>query len=200
MGGVTRPYCVHLSGLATPAVAGQLQANKFGELDCNGQSTMQSSSNNRLNCTDIRGFDNTWNPNTWDGRFYDNGRYIGHDEPDMTFLSNQAGSGDNVTWTETLPRDPKRAPTVKHPGSDVSHWFELSVAPWFSMAMCDPNSYPQAACTPESDSNAPTCVVPIRRTAPTVAVQRSWRCSSTRRASRRSSTRPAATTPIGAPR
>ncbi len=26
------------------------------------------------------------------------------------------------------------------------------------MAMCDPNSYPQTACTPESDSNAPTCV------------------------------------------
>ncbi len=67
---------------------------------------MQSSVNNRLNCTDIRGFDNTWNPNTWGGRFYDNGRYIGHDEPDMTFLSNAAGSGDNVTWTETLPRDP----------------------------------------------------------------------------------------------
>jgi hypothetical protein len=25
------------------------------------------------------------------------------------------------------------------------------------MAMCDPNSYPQTPCTPESDSNAPTC-------------------------------------------
>jgi len=144
-------------GSATPAVAGQVQPNKFGELDCNGQSTMQTSVNNRLNCTDIRGFD-TWTPNTWGGRFYDNGRYIGHDEPDMTFLSNAAGSGDNVTWTETLPLDPKRAPTVKHPGSDVSHWFELSVAPWFSMAICDSNSYPQSSCTPESDSNAPTCV------------------------------------------
>jgi hypothetical protein len=27
-----------------------------------------------------------------------------------------------------------------------------------SMAMCDSNSYPESPCTPESDSNAPTCV------------------------------------------
>src|SRR5271170_5692614 len=26
------------------------------------------------------------------------------------------------------------------------------------MAMCDPNSFPGTPCTPESDSNAPTCV------------------------------------------
>jgi len=145
-------------GSAAPAVAGQLQPKRFGELDCNGQSTQQASVNLRLNCTDIRGFDNTWNPNTWGGRFYDNGRYIGHDEPDMTFLSNAAGSGDNVTWTETLPTDPSAAPTVSTPGSDVSHWFELSVAPWFSMAMCDSNSYPQKHCNPQRDNNASTCV------------------------------------------
>jgi hypothetical protein len=152
-----------LLGSVATANAGQLQPGKFGELDCNGQSTMQTSVNSRLNCSDIRGFD-TWTPNTWDGRFYDNGEYIGHDEPDMTFLSNARGSGDDVTWTETIPRDPSRAPTVKHPGSDVSHWFELTPAPWFSMAMCDPNSYPNtdpgspSACKPESDSNAPTCI------------------------------------------
>ena len=147
-------------GSAGSAAAGTLKPSSFGELDCNGQSTQQASVNLRLNCTDIRGFDNTWNPNTWGGRFYDNGRYIGHDEPDMTFLSNAKGSGNDVTWTETLPRDPAAAPTVSTPGSDVSHWFELSVAPWFSMAMCDPNSYPQAPCTPQSDSNAPTATNP----------------------------------------
>ena len=27
------------------------------------------------------------------------------------------------------------------------------------MALCDPNSYPLTPCTPESDSNAPTCHV-----------------------------------------
>jgi hypothetical protein len=109
-------------------------------------------------CTDIRGFANESNANTWNGRFYDNGHYIGHDEPDMTFYSSAPGSGDNVTWTETLPRDPAGLPTVQTPGSDVTHWFELTPTPWFSMAQCDPQSYPQTSCEPQSDSNAPTCV------------------------------------------
>jgi hypothetical protein len=61
-----------------------------------------------------------------------------------------------VTWTETLPKDPKASPTVANPGRDVTHWFELSVAPWFSMALCNPQSYPQNPCTPKSDSNAPS--------------------------------------------
>jgi hypothetical protein len=143
---------------AGTAAAGTLKPSGSGELDCNGQSTHQTSVNMRLNCTDIRGYDNEWNANTWSGRFYDNGYYIGHDEPDMTFLSSKRGSGDNITWSETLPLDPSASPTVSTPGSDVNHWFELSVAPWFSMAMCDPNSYPQSHCTPQSDSNAPTCV------------------------------------------
>ena len=97
------------------------------------------------------------NANTWGGRFYDNGEYVGHDEPDMTFNSNTPGSGDDVIWTEALGRDPVAAPTDANPGHDVSHWFELSPAPWFSMALCDPNSYPQLPCTPESDVNAPAC-------------------------------------------
>jgi len=143
---------------AGTAAAGTLKASSSGELDCNGQSTQQTAVNMRLNCTDIRGFDNEWNANTWNGRFYDNGYYVGHDEPDMTFLSDMPGSGDDVTWTETLPYDPSAAPTVSTPGSDVTHQFELTVAPWFSMAMCDSASYPQTPCTPESDSNAPTCV------------------------------------------
>jgi hypothetical protein len=131
---------------------------RFGELDCNNDSPVQQAVRPTMNCTDIRGFANVDNQNTWGGRFYDNGYYIGHDEPDMTFYSSAPGSGDTVSWSETLPHDPAAAPTVTHPGSDVVHWFELSVAPWFSMAMCDPNSYPQSSCTPQSDVNAPTCV------------------------------------------
>jgi hypothetical protein len=127
-----------------------------GELDCNGQSPLQHSVRMTSACTDIRGSNKVNNANTWDGRFYDNGEYIGHDEPDMTFLSGKTGSGNDVTWNETLPTDPSAAPTVSHPGSDVSHWFELSIAPWFSMAMCDSNSYPQHPCTPNSDANAPS--------------------------------------------
>jgi hypothetical protein len=144
-----------------PAAASVASAAKYvpaaqGELDCNGFSPAQKPLK-ALNCTDIAGGKKA-NANTWGGRFYDNGHYIGHDEPDNTFTSSAPGSGNNVNWTITLGRDPKAAPTDASPGHDVSHWFELSPAPWFSMAMCDPNSYPLTSCTPESDANAPTCV------------------------------------------
>ena len=124
-----------------------------GELDCNGFSTAQKEVRANL-CTDISGAIK----GAWGGKYYDNGHYIGHDEPDATFLSNAPGSGNNVTWTETLGRDPNGTPGNSHPGSDLSKWFELSPAPWFSMALCDPNSFPLTPCAPKSDSNAPTCV------------------------------------------
>ena len=133
--------------------------NGYGELDCNGDSPAQSPVKPTMACTDVRGYNDRWNANTWTGHFYDNGNYIGHDEPDMTFYSSQSGSGNNVSWTETLPKDPSSPPTVNTPGSDVTWWFELSAAPWFSMAMCDQKSYPTTnPCTPQSDSNAPTCI------------------------------------------
>jgi hypothetical protein len=152
---------------STAAVAGATRSTASsthapaaqGELDCNGFSPVQKELH-AGECTDIRGDLGVNNSNTWGGRFYDNGHYIGHDEPDTTFLSNAPGSGNNVNWNVTLGRDPKAAPTDTDPGHDVTHWFELTPAPWFSMAMCDPNSYPQAPCTPNSDSNAPTCFGP----------------------------------------
>ena len=127
-----------------------------GELDCNGFSPVQKPVRGN-ECTDIRGIAGVNNANTWGGKFYDNGKYIGHDEPDATFLSTAPGSGNNVSWTETIGRDPAALPTDVSPGQDVSHWFQLTPAPWFSMALCDPNSYPLTPCTPNSDSNAPTC-------------------------------------------
>jgi hypothetical protein len=150
------------SGIPASAAV-TVKAPKFvpasqGELDCNGFSPVQKPLK-LLNCTDIHGIPGKGNANAWDGKFYDNGHYIGHDEPDTTFTSNAPGSGNNVNWTIALGRDPKAAPTVAHPGHDVSNWFELSPAPWFSMAMCDPGSFPLTNCTPESDSNAPTCTV-----------------------------------------
>jgi hypothetical protein len=126
-----------------------------GELDCNGFSPVQKPLRN-FNCTDVRGFADVSNANTWGGKFYDNGVYIGHDEPDATFLSNKPGSGGSVQWNLTLGKDPTAAPTDATPGKDVSHWFELTPAPWLSMAICDPNSYPQLPCTPNSDANAPS--------------------------------------------
>jgi hypothetical protein len=145
---------VVFSGSAA-AGSSSIQPGARGGLDCNGFSTIQQSIKSTGVCTDVRGFSGVENAFTDDGRFFDNGHYIGHDEPDLTFLSNKAGSGNDVTWTETLGADPATAPTVGTPGSDVTHWFELSIAPWFSMALCNPNSYPQASCKPNSDSNAP---------------------------------------------
>ncbi|MGH7922009.1 MAG: hypothetical protein ACREQM_19000 [Candidatus Dormibacteraceae bacterium] len=154
------------AALATSAVAagpaaasaGTLKPQPIGELDCNGDSPIQTSVHHSALCTDIRGYADEQNANTWDGRFYDNGVYIGHDEPDMVFESSRPGSGNDVSWTATLPVDPRALPTVHNPGSDVVRYFEDSPAPWLGMAMCDPNSAPQTPCTPESDANAPTCV------------------------------------------
>jgi len=137
-----------------PALAGtktgQVAPNPVGALDCNGFSPIQQTVKNSMVCTDPRSFEGG-KPS----RFEDNGHYIGHDEPSTRFLSNVPGSANNVTWTETLPLDPTALPTVGTPGSDVTHWFELSIAPWFGMALCDPFSFPQAACKPNSDANAP---------------------------------------------
>jgi hypothetical protein len=144
---------------ASTTTASSYTPNARGELDCNGFSPVQKPVRETFNCTDIRGSGKA-NANTWGGRFYDNKHYIGHDEPDTDFLSSAPGSGNNVSWTITLGRDPTAAPTDANPGHDVSNWFELTPAPWFSMALCDPNSFPQTSCAPESDSNAPTCTGP----------------------------------------
>jgi hypothetical protein len=139
---------------ALPASAGAdppgVAPNAIGELDCNGFSPIQQSLKPTMACTDPRAIYDSAG-----ARFSDNGHYIGHDEPSIRFLSSQPGSGNDVTWTETLPMDPAAAPTVATPGSDITHWFELSIAPWFGMALCNGYSYPQSACKPKSDTNAP---------------------------------------------
>ena len=124
-----------------------------GALDCNGFSTAQQTIKTTGACTDIRGFPGVTNANNQNSRFFDNGHYIGHDEPTLTFNSITPGTGNNVMWKETLPQDPAAAPTVETPGSDVTHWAELSVAPWFGMALCNPRSYPIRPCAPKSDNN-----------------------------------------------
>ena len=142
-----------LVSFTVPATAGAdtgVAPNAIGELDCNGFSPMQHTVKPTMACTDPRSL--------YDGsgaRFEDNEHYIGHDEPSVRFLSTKPGSGNDVTWTETLPVDPAALPTATSPGSDVTHWFNLSIAPWFGMALCNPYSYPQSACKPMSDTNAP---------------------------------------------
>ena len=128
-----------------------------GGLDCNGFSPVQKTVNNKV-CTDVRGMFGINNHFTRDGHFFDNGRYVGHDEPIVRFLSSRNGSGNNVVWHETLGTDPARPPTVKRPGHDRTDYFELTIAPWFGMALCNPFSYPLLPCKPNSDINAPATV------------------------------------------
>ncbi len=142
-----------LASTSAPSVPAQ------GDLDCNGQSTLQKPARADLLCADVRGMPGVSNANTWGGKFYDNGLYIGHDEPSIAFLSSSPGSGNQVTWGETLPVDPSAPPTVAVPGRDISHNYELSPALWYGMAICDSLSYPQLPCTPNSDANAPACTL-----------------------------------------
>jgi len=135
-----------ITGAAHAASAG-IRPNKVGELDCNGLSPIQKPVKSVVQCTDPRGSD--------EGRFEDNGHYIGHDEPSVRFLSSEPGSGANTTLTERLPVEPAALPTVRHPGKDVTRTFELTLAPWLSTDVCDPQSTPMLPCTPESDANAP---------------------------------------------
>jgi hypothetical protein len=86
-------------------------------------------------------------------RFYDNGHYIGHDEPSVKFISSLAGSARHMTYGMRLPKDPASAPTAS---GSVTKYGELSIAPWFGLPICDPKSYPQNSCTPDSDSNIGT--------------------------------------------
>jgi hypothetical protein len=133
--------------VAARAAATGVRPNSIGELDCNGLSPVQHPVKSAVACLDRRGTD--------EGRFEDNGHYIGHDEPSVRFISNQPGSGNNTSYTERLPVEPRALPTVRDPGRDVTHTFELTVAPWFSTTVCDPESTPMLPCQPESDANAP---------------------------------------------
>jgi hypothetical protein len=79
--------------------------------------------------------------------------YVGHDEPSILFYSNTPGSGNNQTYFYRLPKDPPTLP--KQNGSGGTFTFQLSIAPWFGMAVCDTQSFPEytSKCAPDSDSN-----------------------------------------------
>jgi hypothetical protein len=132
---------------------GSVKPNRVNQLDCNGYSTKYKSLSpeGKGRCTDpVNRHDKKVNGKWVSGRFEDNGHYIGHDEPSVKFISHAAGSGNTMTYLMKLPRDPRRQPTAT---GSVTKYGELSIAPWFGLPMCDPNSYPQNPCKPHSDSN-----------------------------------------------
>ncbi len=82
------------------------------------------------------------------------GEYFGHDEPSLEFKSGIAGSGHDVTYTMTLPKDPTQQPNAS--GADSSTWnFQLRPTFWFGMTLCDTESAPEYTnkCAPDSDAN-----------------------------------------------
>jgi hypothetical protein len=109
-----------------------------GSLDCNGYSKIQQPIKAHDICADFAGYDGS--------RGYDNGHYIGHDEPTVNFFSNSPGSASNMQWKVTLPTEHALPATQS---------FENYIAFWFGLDLCDPNSYPQNPCIPDSDKNPP---------------------------------------------
>jgi hypothetical protein len=132
---------------AAVTTSGSVSPNAVNELDCNGWSDAYQTVRKLAGdlCTDpIRVVDGTGS------RFSDNGWYVGHDEPSVKFISSDPGSGNTMSYLMRVATDPARSPTVD---LKVTHYGELSVAPWFGLPICDPLSYPQNPCTPDSDSN-----------------------------------------------
>ena len=130
-----------------------VKPNKVNMLDCNGFSSKYTAlrPGGKALCTDVFNRHDVKVNGKWhSGRFEDNGHYIGHDEPSVKFISHKPGSGNTMSYVVKLPVDPKKAATSN---GKVTHYGELSVAPWFGLPMCDPNSYPQNPCTPDSDTN-----------------------------------------------
>jgi hypothetical protein len=116
-----------------------------GGLDCNGYSLVQRPIKLGLPCADIASND--------DEGFLDNGHYVGHDEADVGFFSRTPGSGGNMRYRMVLPVDPHTNPA---PSFNGPTWdFQLAVARWFGMTMCDNQSYPEGTkvCHPNSDNN-----------------------------------------------
>jgi hypothetical protein len=157
-------------GLATPSQAAahgpaqttvsrarpQVVPHRVNQLDCNGYSTKYQALNPgmKMHCTDPLGLHKVkvGGKTVLRGtRFEDNGHYVGHDEPSVKFISHAAGSGNTMTYFMKLPVDPKRQPTAN---GSVTDYNELSIAPWFGLPMCDPGSYPENPCTPDSDTNS----------------------------------------------
>jgi len=132
---------VALVAASSAARAQEPKVPPTGGLDCNGLSPLQKPTIEALRfiCTDVA-------PQPGEDRAEDNGTYIGHDEPMITFYSSVPGSANNVQWEFTLPRE-RRLPATQS--------FEDFTTFWFGMALCDPNSFPFGQCVPNSDLNRP---------------------------------------------
>ena len=127
---------------AKTVTAGAVAPNAANELDCNGWSKAYATVRKLASA---RASTRSGVKNGKRFRFEDNGHYIGHDEPSVKFISSSRGSGNTMSYLTKMPVDPRKSPT---PTGKVTNYGQLSVAPWFGLPMCDPNSYPQNALHP----------------------------------------------------
>jgi hypothetical protein len=130
-----------------PAASAGVVPNAVNMLDCNGWSAKYEPTKETMRMLCVDPYFKTANGAT---RAYDNGWYIGHDEPSVKFESAAKGSGNHMTYLMQLAVDPKAKPT---PSASVTDYAELSPAPWFGLPICDPNSYPMNSCKADSDTN-----------------------------------------------
>jgi hypothetical protein len=82
------------------------------------------------------------------------GEYTGHDEPSLLFYSNTPGSGNSNSYHLQLPSEPRVMPNQS--GTAGTWNFQLHIAFWLGMALCDNQSAPEfthAPCVPDSDTN-----------------------------------------------
>jgi hypothetical protein len=82
------------------------------------------------------------------------GQYVGHDEPSLEYKSGVPGSGNDMTYTLTLPTDPKQQPNAS--GAGGTTWnFQLRPTLWFGLTLCDSQSAPEftQTCNPDTDAN-----------------------------------------------
>jgi hypothetical protein len=129
-------------GIAMPPDISQANAATQGfGLDCNAENGIAYNGDPGPSfvCADFLDID--------DGGFargYDNGKYIGHDEPILAFFSDAPGSANATQWEFVLPRENSPPATPS---------FENFITFWLSMVLCDPASVPFGNCEPSSDRN-----------------------------------------------
>lgn len=127
-------------GAAGSATGGASGSRIQGILGCNLGSSHASTLANGLGCPEVKGKD---------GEFeLPGGTYVGHDEPEMRFISPAAGSGNSMTYKIVLPTESGAAGSTRT--------YQDMIAFWLGMPLCDPASYPQQPCTPDSDANTGT--------------------------------------------
>jgi hypothetical protein len=133
---------------ASTTAATSVAPGATSEMDCNGYSPKYKSARKMSGelCTDP--IKSVAGQKSY--RFYDNGKYVGHDEPSVKFISSTPGSGNTMSYLMRMPVDPAKSPTAS---GSVTDYGELSVAPWFGLPICDSDSFPQNPCKADSDSN-----------------------------------------------